>query len=77
MSGLTTITWKSITMLPVLIGVSVVAAFVIGVVTNVSPHLGAGLLVSALAVAEIGYLCILIVVNRRDAARGAPAAPER
>jgi len=77
MTGLTTITWKSITVLPPLIGISVLGALIVALVQGLSLHLGVGLFVCALAFAEIGYLAILILVNRRDVARSVSTARNR
>lgn len=76
MSGLTTLTWKSVTVLPPLIGVSIGAVLSVALIRGMSLQLGAGLLVCALAFTEIGYLSLLILANRRDAAHSVPIAPE-
>jgi hypothetical protein len=77
MTDLTKITWKSITVLPSLIGVCLGAALVIALRVNLSLYLGAGLFISMLAAVEIGYLCILLLVNRREGARCNPLVSKR
>jgi hypothetical protein len=77
MTGLTTITWKSLTVLPALVGVSVCVALVIALRQGLSLHSGLGLVVSALALSELGYLCLLLVLSRRAVDGSDPVASER
>ena len=64
MARFATITWRSITVLPLLIGASAGVVILFALSQRFSLHLSVGLLLSVLAVVEVGYLAILIVVNR-------------
>jgi len=77
MLKLTTLTWKSITVLPSLVGASVGFALVVALVCQLPLELAVGVLVCALIFAELGYLCILILANRRDAVRSSLAPSKR
>jgi len=64
MARFATITWRSITVLPLLIGASAGVVILFALSQRFSLHFSAGLLLSVLAVVEVGYLALLIVVNR-------------